>query len=135
MFLDLHSHSRKLGTFFYGNTLTSNTAATRIFPLMVCKQDQRYTFKNCRFTGGSNRAARYALFEALRVPLIYTVESSFYGYQTGDFRIAQYLPQDFKEMGASLMKGFFDYEMKKNGKNLKLVNFASVESMSLDKEM
>ena len=133
MFLDLHSHSRKLGTFFYGNTLSSNTAATRIFPLTVCKQDERYTFKNCRFTGGSNSAARYALFESLRIPLIYTVESSFYGYQTNDFRILQYLPQDYKEMGASLMKGFFDYEVKKNGKYLKLVNFTTANSSSFDK--
>ena len=62
MFLDLHSHSRKLGTFFYGNTLSSNTAASRIYPLTVCKKDERFTFKYCRFSGGSNNAARYALF-------------------------------------------------------------------------
>lgn len=96
MVLDLHSHSRKLGTFFYGNTMSSNTAATRIYPLMVCKKDQRFMFKSCRFTGGSNSAARYALFDSLKIPLIYTVESSFYGYQTGDFKIIQYLPQDYK---------------------------------------
>jgi len=73
LFLDLHSHSRKLGTFFYGNTTTNNTAATRILPLMVCKNDQRLTFKSCRFSGGSNSAARYALFDSLKIPLIYTV--------------------------------------------------------------
>lgn len=73
MFLDLHSHSRKLGTFFYGNTLSSNTAASRIYPLTVCKKDERFTFKNCRFNGGSNSAARYALFDSLKIPLIYTV--------------------------------------------------------------
>lgn len=39
MILDLHSHSRKLGTFFYGNNLSTNTAATRIFPLIVSKND------------------------------------------------------------------------------------------------
>jgi hypothetical protein len=33
-------------------------------------------------------------------------------------------------MGASLMIGFFDYEIKKNGKHLKLVNFANIESLS-----
>jgi hypothetical protein len=49
MILDLHSHSRKLGTFFYGNTMSSNTAATRIYPLMVSKKDKRFTYKYCRF--------------------------------------------------------------------------------------
>jgi hypothetical protein len=73
MVVDLHSHSRKLGTFFYGNTVTTNTAATRIFPLMVCKSDVRFSYKSCRFSGGSNNAARFALFEALKIPLIYTV--------------------------------------------------------------
>ena len=107
--MDLHSHSRKLGTFFYGNTLSTNTAATRIYPLVVCKNDSRFTFKNCRFSGGSDNSARSVLFHSLKVPLIYTVESSFYGYQVGDFRIVQYLPQDYKEMGGSLMKGFLDY--------------------------
>ena len=81
MFLDLHAHSRKLGTFFYGNTTSINTATTRIYPLMVCKKDSRFTYKYCRFVGGSSSTARYSLFESLKIPLIYTVESSFYGYQ------------------------------------------------------
>ena len=34
-------------------------------------------------------------------------------------------------MGASLMKGFFDYEMKKNGKHLKLMNFTQIDSLTL----
>lgn len=39
MFLDLHSHSRKLGTFFYGNNFRDNKFITRKFPWMVCKKD------------------------------------------------------------------------------------------------
>jgi gentisate 1,2-dioxygenase len=93
-----------------------------MYPLWVCKNNSMFTFKNCRFNGGSNNAARYALFDSLKIPLIYTVESSFYGYQIDDFRIVQYLPNDYKSMGASLMQGFFNYEMKKNGKYLRLIN-------------
>jgi hypothetical protein len=62
MFLDLHSHSKKLGTFFYGNSLSENSAATRIYPLIVCKNDQRFCFKHCRFSGGNNQTARSILF-------------------------------------------------------------------------
>jgi hypothetical protein len=64
---------------------------------------------------------------------VYTVESSFYGYQAGDFRIFQYLPQDYKDMGAALMKAFLTYEIKKNGKHLKLINFTQTEQVTADK--
>jgi len=67
-----------------------------MYPLWVCKNNSKFTFKNCRFSGGSNSAARYALFDSLKIPLIYTVESSFYGYLSDDFRIVQYLPNDYK---------------------------------------
>lgn len=62
MVLDLHSHSKRLGTFFYGNTLKENTAATRIFPLLVCKNDKRFSFTYCRFSGGNSLTARSTLF-------------------------------------------------------------------------
>jgi len=99
----------------------------------VCKNDTRFSFKNCRFSGGSDNAARSVLFQTLKAPLIYTVESSFYGYQVGDFRIVQYLPQDYKEMGGSLMKGFLDYEIKKNNKSLKFIAVPKCSEMDIEK--
>lgn len=39
MVLDLHSHSRKLGTFFYANRSPSMSSAIKVFPMMVCKND------------------------------------------------------------------------------------------------
>jgi len=45
------------------------------------------------------------------------------------------MPQDYKDMGSSLMRGFCDYELKKNGKCLKLVNFTVRESSGFDKDM
>ncbi len=62
MVIDLHSHSRKLGTFFYGNTMSYNKASSKIYPLLVSKKDERFTFKSCRFSGGNNKTARYSLF-------------------------------------------------------------------------
>lgn len=45
MVLDLHSHSRKLGTFFYGNTQLHRPEASRVYPLFVCKNDPRFSFE------------------------------------------------------------------------------------------
>lgn len=60
--LDLHSHSKKLGCFFYGNYDPSDTASFRMLPSQVCKGDPRFNYKNCRFRGGNESSARKSLF-------------------------------------------------------------------------
>jgi hypothetical protein len=73
MILDLHSHSRKLGTFFYANHSLSMSNLIKIFPMLVCKNDPRFDYRLNRFRGGSNLTARKALFDMLKIPFIYTV--------------------------------------------------------------
>lgn len=75
--------------------------------MMVCKADDRFDFRSNRFRGGSNQTARKILFDTLNIPFVYTVESSFFGYQKeGDFKIIQYQPNDYREMGESILKTF-----------------------------
>lgn len=50
MFLDLHSHSRKLNTFFYGNSFKDNKLSTRKYPWIVSKKDERFDYSSCRFS-------------------------------------------------------------------------------------
>ena len=109
MFLDLHSHSKKLGTFFYGNSFRESKFVSRKFPIMVCKKDSRFSYTSCRFCPCNNKSARYVLFESLNIPLIYTVESSFYGYQKDGHNIFQYLPKDYREMGITILETFLEY--------------------------
>jgi hypothetical protein len=73
MILDLHSHSKKIGCFFYGNEILSNSKVSKIYPAMVCEDDIRFTFKNCRFRGGYDTTARKVLYKELNIPNIYTV--------------------------------------------------------------
>lgn len=62
MFLDLHSHSRKLGTFFYGNSLRDSKITSRKFPMMVCKSDSRFSYTSSRFSPCNLNSARHVLF-------------------------------------------------------------------------
>lgn len=50
--LDLHSHSKKLGCFFYGNSPIYDPKGTKIYPTLVCDGDERFELKHCRFRGG-----------------------------------------------------------------------------------
>lgn len=71
--LDLHSHSKKLGCFFYGNYSQSDVTSFRLLPSTVCQEDIRFCYKNCRFRGGNDSSARKALFSELGIPNIFTV--------------------------------------------------------------
>ena len=83
MVIDLHSHSKKTGCFFYGNTILHNPKASKIYPTFVCENDERFTIKNCRFRGGYDTTLRNVLFSELGIPNIFTVECSLYGYHKG----------------------------------------------------
>jgi hypothetical protein len=71
--LDLHSHSKKLGCFFYGNYDSSDVASFRLLPSSVCQNDVRFCYKNSRFRGGNDSSARKTLFRELGIPNIFTV--------------------------------------------------------------
>lgn len=97
MILDLHSHSRKLGTFFYTNCSLSNSNTIKVFPMMVCMNDNRFDFRMNRYKGGNDQTARKVFYDIINIPYIYTIESSFYGYQKeGDFKITPYQPNDYR---------------------------------------
>jgi hypothetical protein len=113
MLLDMHSHSRRLGTFFYANAAPPGSLA-RVFPLLVARKDPRFDWKGNRFGGGSSLTARKVLGDLLKTPLVYTVESSFFGYQKeGDFKIIPYQPQDYREMAVSILSAFAEVSHSK----------------------
>lgn len=60
--LDLHSHSKKLGCFFYGNYSSIDSKTFRVIPSLICEKDIRFSYKNCRYRGGNESSARRALY-------------------------------------------------------------------------
>ncbi len=64
--------------------------------MMVCRSDPRFSYTSSRFSPCNLNSARHVLFESLKIPMIYTVESSFYGYQKDDNKIMQELPKDYR---------------------------------------
>lgn len=103
--LDLHSHSKKLGCFFYGNSLLHDPTSTKIYPTIVCDNDERFELKHCRFRGGYETTARSVLFYDLGIKQVYTVECSLMGYLKKN-RITEYKITDYYEMGRKLIDSY-----------------------------
>lgn len=112
LILHLHSHSKKLGCFFYGNYVSSDVKNYRMLPSRVCQDDIRFCYKNCRFRGGNENSARKSLFSELRIPNVFTVECSLLGY-IKENRINEYKIADYHEMGTKIISTFFEIEKEK----------------------
>lgn len=102
--LDLHSHSKKFGCFFYGNSSMHDPKSCKVYPTLVCENDPRFELKHCRFRGGYDTTARSVLYE-LGIKQVFTVECSLLGYLHRN-RITHYQVSDYHQMGQRLIEKF-----------------------------
>lgn len=87
LFVDLHGHSRKKNIFMYGNNIQTDWAGTRIFPFIMSKLLDYFSYNYSRFNYSKYKEATawISLFKELKIPNIFTMEASFLGADTGEF--------------------------------------------------
>jgi len=49
LYCDFHGHSRKKNVFMYGNNIEGEPEKSRVFPLIMSKLCDYFSFDNCRF--------------------------------------------------------------------------------------
>ena len=118
----MHSHSKKLGCFFYGNHDLHEVKKYRLLPSTICLDDCRFNYKNCRFRGGNDNSARKSLFNELNIPNIFTVECSLLGY-VKDNRINEYKILDYHQMGVKILEAYFKLEQNKLNQSYSILSY------------
>lgn len=90
---DFHGHSRRKNIFAYGCNIPTQPSLTRNFPYTLSKISKFFSYKFCSFRMQKSKEGtmRIALFKETKIPMIYTIESSFCGCESEGFG------QDFKE--------------------------------------
>jgi len=63
----------------YGNVIADDPSATRMYPYIMSKLLDYFSFKDSKFsiTKSKEKTARISLFRELKIPCIYTMEASF----------------------------------------------------------
>ena len=92
MFIDLHGHVNKMGTFLYGNAIRGLPQIENVlFAKLMSLNSLNFDFADCNFTeanmvvkdriDGLSRegASRVAMYKATSLPNCYTIETSFQG--------------------------------------------------------
>ncbi|KAL4471141.1 hypothetical protein ABPG72_019083 [Tetrahymena utriculariae] len=127
LIIDLHGHSRKMNTFFYGCSYKEDPVLTRIFPYMMSKMTDYISFEECRFNvqKSKEKTARITLWKEQRVMNVFTVEASFYGKQKNQIK-SHYSIQDYLDIGKNLVVNLYNYlweeETEDNKNNSKINN-------------
>jgi len=85
LYCDLHGHSRKKNIFMYGNNMPDQPFQTRVFPYILSKLCDQFSFEDCRFTNCPSKesTARVVMWQELNIPNVFTMETSFCGASIG----------------------------------------------------
>ena len=101
---DLHGHSRAKNVFMYGCNIKGQPEATRIIPFILGKISPFFSYDYSRFKMQQSKEStlRISLFKELRVPAVYTMESTFCGTNQGPYANMHMTTENLCEMGKHL---------------------------------
>ena len=87
VFCDFHGHSRRKNIFMYGCNIPNQPEETRLYPFLLSKICPFFVYNLSRYGNQKSKeaTARVAMFNELKLPAIYTMESSFCGNDQGPF--------------------------------------------------
>ena len=108
----------------YGNNLKDRPHETRVFPYILSKLCDFFSFEQSRFSMNrlKDGTARIAMFKELNIPNIFTMEASFCGADRGEYKDRHFSTDYLMEAGAKLMESLIVYckiEINHNIKELK----------------
>ncbi|KAL4463245.1 hypothetical protein ABPG74_007246 [Tetrahymena malaccensis] len=113
-FIDLHGHSKKLNSFVYACKMESDQYACCLFPMMLSKLNSILHYPSCTFGLESykeNTARGIAWNSGVNKPNIFTIETSFFGYndKKNGGKATHFKIQDLTKLGGDLIKCMFAY--------------------------
>jgi hypothetical protein len=114
---DFHGHSGADNIFIYGNPIKEDPKSSKIFPMMLSKISDAFSYEQSKFKLNKNKhgTARINLFHELSIANIFTIEASFYGIRR-DVKKKIYLNLFFLKLKS--LFNFYDFYYIKNLGNI-----------------
>ena len=101
-----------MNSFFYGNPCgdSSQYGDNRLFPYICSLKSEKVAYSSCTFTTSEDKknTARVVLNEMFPAALVYTFETSFFGYKSSGSSF-EFTVKEFKELGRSLLESYCEY--------------------------
>jgi hypothetical protein len=112
MFCDYHGHSRRKNIFMYGCNIQNAPEESRLFPFILSSISPFFIYNYSRFGNQKNKesTARMSLFNELKNPNIFTMESSFCGNDEGPFAKYHFSTENLKQTGADFCRALLIHQ-------------------------
>ena len=110
--VDLHGHSRARNAFMYGNNYQHNPESTRLFPYIMSKiSPQIFKYERSKFSlsKGKEGTSRCCLWRMLKVPAVYTLETSLCGCVIKS-KMPHFTPDNLMTLGKQLCESILVYQ-------------------------
>ena len=90
---------------------------TRIFPYLMSKLNSMIDFRECRFnvSRSKEKTARISLWKEMRLPNVFTLEASFFGYKDNVYKTKHYNIQDYLDIGKDICINLSNIMHDENG--------------------
>lgn len=101
LFCDFHGHSRRKNIFMYGNNIREAPHSTRVFPYILSKLCDFFSFEQSRFSLNKSKegTARISMYRELNIPNIFTLEASFCGADRGELQDTHFTTDSYMYAG------------------------------------
>ena len=114
--VDFHGHFGAFNSFFYGNHKEDNFSSCRFFPFTCAKkskviQFEKSKFKMPRYKRGTGRIN---LFKELNVENVVTLETSFFGCNSGGYINQYFTIETLQEIGRDICNGILLFHYHSN---------------------
>lgn len=111
IFCDFHGHSRRKNIFMYGCNVPNQPEETRLFPFIMSQICPFFVYNHSRFGNQKSKesTARMSLFNELKCPAIYTIESSFCGNDIGPYKNYHFSTNNLMQTGRDFCRTLMLY--------------------------
>lgn len=124
IYCDLHGHSKKNNSFFYGCNTAANGGflswtIVRLLPRIFAQKTHMFNYKDCRFRVEPYKigTARIVAWKQFQITHSFTLENSFYGYDLGEDETRAFTEDDYRTIGTKFILSI--YEMHGMWKQIK----------------
>jgi hypothetical protein len=115
IFCDIHGHSKKKNSFFYGCNTAANGGflswtIVRLLPRILAQKTHMFNYKDSRFRVEPYKigTARVVAWKQFSITHSFTLENSFYGYELGEGESKCFTSEDYKDIGLKFTMAIYD---------------------------
>lgn len=115
IYCDLHGHSKKKNSFFYGCNTAANGGflswtIVRLLPRIFAQKTHMFNYKDCRFRVEPYKigTARIVAWKQFQITHSFTLENSFYGYSLGEDENRVFTPEDYSDIGVKFTMSIYE---------------------------